>query len=130
MFRSSAGGAAHPHLYTGSADGNDDDAAIAAAIGASLDEHESLNKPQKGADNDSPLSTPHGSGSFASQDLALLTDAPLLPPADFAPRGNGSNNNSNRPSHSICGVGPGGQVYGPGSGNVRGWTGGAMFGEL
>lgn len=67
------GGAAYP---------SDDETAIAAAIGASLDTHEeNLKGGLVGGDsNDSP--TPSTvPGSHASQDLAFLTDAPLLPPA-------------------------------------------------
>lgn len=64
----------------------DDEAAFAAAIGASLDAHEAAGHSVYHGHSAPPVPP----GSNASQDLAFLTDAPLLPPAAAAGYG-GSN---------------------------------------
>ena len=86
----------------------DDEAAVAAAIGASLDmldlddngnkpnKEKDVGKKREGGGDGAGITvggggiasiTPPRPGSNASQDLAFLTDAPLLPPAGAPRRG-------------------------------------------
>lgn len=117
-----AAGGARAATFSG---GGDEAADIAAAIGASLDLQEAnegggkgKGKGKGGADNNYTNNTadrgPSGfTGTNESQDLAFLTDAPLLPPARppaFAP---------------IEGLGAG---AGAGAGVGGGGSGGAVSG--
>lgn len=62
---------------------DDDAAAMAAAVAASLDKQEG-NQPTTSPPSHSPTESQRPyPGSHTSQDLAFLTDKPLLPPDSF-----------------------------------------------